>query len=282
MRPLRNVPVVKTTAPHPSLTPASVSTAATRPTGVAVFPRSVLEYAAFRDLGVRTMTVERAEAIRPAEPPKDTVYFTVTHRGAETAVALAYGAPPPRVFAFRRVSDGQAQNAALAICAALWLGTPPEKIQERLGGWQPARLRGEIRQDGDRLLYLDCYNANPASMADALAAFAEIAPADAPRLYLLGCMAELGPESPAHHRTLGRSLPLRAGDRALVLGDEAGEVVSGARERPGPAADVRAVADRAAMAAELAAWSGAAFVKGSRRYALEKILEREAAAEPTC
>jgi UDP-N-acetylmuramoyl-tripeptide--D-alanyl-D-alanine ligase len=92
-------------------------------------------------------------------------------------VAVAYGLPPPLVFTLRRVSDGMAQNAVLAICAALWLGVPHARIQSRLSGWQPAALRGEIRREGNRLLYLDCYNANPASMADALSAFQAIAPA---------------------------------------------------------------------------------------------------------
>jgi len=62
--------------------------------------------------------------IRPAEPPKDKVYFAITQRGENTAIALAYGPPPPLVFTLRRVSDGMAQNAALALCAALWLGVP--------------------------------------------------------------------------------------------------------------------------------------------------------------
>ena len=45
-------------------------------------------------------------------------------------------------------------------------------LQARLCEWRPAALRGELREVGGHLLYLDCYNANPASMADALEAFA--------------------------------------------------------------------------------------------------------------
>jgi UDP-N-acetylmuramoyl-tripeptide--D-alanyl-D-alanine ligase len=187
----------------------AVLPAATRPAGVAIFPQQAAAYSPFRELGVRTLVVERAEAILPAEPPKDRVYFTVTQRGDSTAVDLAYG-PPSNVFTFRRVTDGMAQNAALAICAALWLGVARESIQARFAGWQPAKLRGEIRQDAGRLLYLDCYNANPASMADALENFASIVPTTEPRLYIIGCMEELGPEAATHHRRLGRSLPLRA------------------------------------------------------------------------
>jgi UDP-N-acetylmuramoyl-tripeptide--D-alanyl-D-alanine ligase len=251
----------------------AVLPAATRASGVAIFSRETAAHAPFRALGVRTMLVARAEVVRPAEPPDDTVYFAVSHRGAETAVALAYGKPPPLTFVFRRVSDGMAQNVALALCAALWLGVAPAELQARLRGWGPAALRGEIRRVDGKLLYLDCYNANPASMADALGVFGEIAPASAPRLYLLGCMEELGPEAPAHHRALGRSLPLRAGDRVLVIGTHAAAVQAGAAEQGSDAAAaVRVVDALAPMTEALAAWSGAVFVKGSRRYALEGVL----------
>ena len=251
----------------------AVLPAAVRPAGVAIFPRQCAEFAAFRELDVRQMVIERAEVIRPAEPPKDKVYFSVTHRGDATAVALAYGPPPPLTFTFRRVSDGMAQNAVLAICAALWLGVECEKIQTRLADWQPAKLRGELRRDGERLLYLDCYNANPASMADALDAFYSVAPADQPRLFVLGGMEELGRESEMFHRALGRSLRLRPGDFLFVIGAEAEAVRTGALESGAHAARIAVVGSLEPIATLVADWRGAVFVKGSRRYQLEKAVE---------
>jgi UDP-N-acetylmuramoyl-tripeptide--D-alanyl-D-alanine ligase len=256
--------------------------AATRTSGVAIFAKPTAEFLAFRELGVRTMVVERAEAIRPAEPPKDRVYFAITHRGDETAVALAYGPPPPLSFTLRRVSDGQAQNAALAICAALWLGIPRADIQARLHLWQPAKLRGEIRRENGRLLYLDCYNANPASMADALQTFAAIAPPEEPRLYVLGGMEELGPEAPALHRALGRSLQLRDADRVFVIGPHAHAVCAGILDRGDFTAQIRIVSALEPVATAVEEWRGAVFVKGSRRYALEKILEVQTSLPLTC
>ncbi len=255
----------------------AVLPAAVRPAGVAIFPRQCAEFSAFRELNVRQMVVERADALRPAEPPKDKVYFTVTQRGEATAVALAYGAPPPLVFTFRRVSDGMAQNAALAVCAALWLGVSKELIQARIGAWQPAKLRGEVRREDGRLLYLDCYNANPASMADALEAFYELAPAEEPRLFVLGGMEELGAEAEVFHRALGRGLRLRAQDFLCAIGDHAAAVRAGAMES-GARPERIAVGTKAEeVTARFAEWRGAVFVKGSRRYALEKILKAEAA-----
>lgn len=255
----------------------AVLPAALRPAGVAIFPRQCAEFAGFRDLEVHRMVLERADVIRPAEPPKDKVFFTLSHRDDSTSVALAYGRPPPLTFTFRRVSDGMAQNAALAICAALWLGVAPATIQARLGRWQAARLRGEVRRDRNRLLYLDCYNANPASMADALEAFQGIAPPDQPRLFVLGGMEELGAEAEAHHRQLGRSLRLRPHDAVVLIGDHAAAVRAGVVERHLSAAQIEIVTSLDLIAARVAGWRGAVFIKGSRRYALEKVVDGGAA-----
>lgn len=260
----------------------AVLPAATRAAGVAIFPKSVAEFSAFRDLTVQKLVVERAEVVRPAEPPKDKVFFAVSHRGEETAVSMAYGPPPPLVFTMRRVSDGQAQNAALAICAALCVGVPREKIQQRLREWKPAKLRGEIRREKGRLLYLDCYNANPASMADALRTFVDVAPRGEPRLYVLGCMAELGPEAAEYHRELGRSLQLGENDQVMVIGEHAQDVSAGLLERGDFARQIQVVSSLDAMASTFAEWHGAVFVKGSRRYQLEKILEAPSSLPQPC
>jgi UDP-N-acetylmuramyl pentapeptide synthase len=256
----------------------AVLPAATRAAGVALFSRETSEYEPFRDLGVRAMVIERADVLRPAEPPKDTVYFTVTQRADETAVALAYGPPPPRNFVFRRVSDGMAQNAVLAICAALWLGVSPEVIQQRLRHWKPARLGGVFRRVSGRLLFLVCYNANPSSMADALTVFDALATRDLPRLYVIGCMEELGDDAAAYHRSLGETLELRAGDRAFVIGANASDVRAGAIQSGVNADQIEIVASTAIVADVVQQWRGAVFVKGSRKYQLEKVLEQSAAA----
>ena len=252
--------------------------AAVRTAGVAVFPRHCEQFSAFRDLDVRRMVVEAADVVRPAAPPKDRVFFAVTQRGDSTALAIAYGEPPPLLFTLRRVSTGMAQNAVLAICAALWLGVPAEVIQERLSAWRPAQWRGELRRDGGRLVYLDCYNANPASMADALDTFDALAPAGQPRAYVLGCMEELGPRAADYHRELGRTLRLRPDDRLFIVGDQAEALREGVLEN-GPADGQIVIAAGAAAARPLLAnFLGAIFLKGSRRHHLEQALDLEEAA----
>jgi UDP-N-acetylmuramoyl-tripeptide--D-alanyl-D-alanine ligase len=218
------------------------------------------------------VVVERVEVLRSGEPAKNRVYFAVSHRADATVLQLAHTGQT-REYALRRVSDGMAQNAALAIVAARWLGVTGELVQTRLPQWQPARLRGEIRWLDGRLLYLDCYNANPASMADAIAAFQSIAPVTAPRLFVLGCMEELGAEAPAHHQALGRALPLRENDQLFVIGTHAHDVCAGVLQQGDFTRQIQIVSTLEPVAAFLADWRGSVFVKGSRRYQLEKILE---------
>jgi UDP-N-acetylmuramoyl-tripeptide--D-alanyl-D-alanine ligase len=255
----------------------SVLPAHVRASGLALFPRECAQFAAFRDLAVRTITVEPAEVLRPAEPPRDRVYFTITQRGDTTAIALAYGPPPPLVFALGRVTSGMAQNAVLAICAALWLGVPRDVIQRRLDDYAPTRLRGEIRREPGRLLYLDCYNANPASMRDALEAFVEIASDGEPRLYVLGCMEELGPEAGRYHHELGLALKLGPRDRVYVTGGEAAAVRAGALAAGVPPEQIEVVNSLEPLARVVADFRGAIFIKGSRRYRLEQMVDRTAA-----
>jgi UDP-N-acetylmuramoyl-tripeptide--D-alanyl-D-alanine ligase len=252
---------------------------ALRPTGVAVFPKPCTQFAAFHDLFVNQLVLERSAVLRPATQPRHTIQFNVLQRPAETVIVIAYGPPPPAMFKLRRVTDGMAQNAALALTTALHLGVAPATLQARLAAWSPPALRGEIRHEDGRLLYLDCYNANPASMADALATFHAIAPPGEPRLYVLGCMEELGPEAPARHRALGRSLHLRPGDRLLVIGLQANEVCAGVLEQGDFSRQIQIVSSLEPAAAALAEWRGAVFVKGSRRYQLERALAGAVARE---
>ena len=246
---------------------------AVRPNGVALFPKACTQFAAFRDLFVNQLVLERSTVLRPATLPQHTIHFNLLQRPEETSVVIAYGPPPPHLFRLRRVTDGMAQNIALALVVGLRLGFAPHTLQARLATWSPAKLRGEIRREDGRLLYLDCYNANPASMADALATFAGVAPPDAPRLYVLGCMEELGPDSAIYHRQLGRTLHLRRGDFLFALGPQAGALREGLLENGNDPAQVAVLPDLAPVRERLAGFKGAVFLKGSRRYQLETVLD---------
>jgi len=246
--------------------------AANRPGGVAVFPVSCWTHGPFRTLANPLLLVSEGEGT--PETAARTAKFSAVHRPDRTEVTL----DGRRRFNLRRVSAGMAQNAALALTLASELGVKDATLQTRLSGWQPSPWRGELRPCGEAMVYCDFYNANPASMADALDAFNGAVDADLPRLYVLGSMEELGAESPAYHRQLGRWLHLRPGDFLFTLGSQAAALREGLLENGNDPAQIAIVADVVPVRERLAGFKGAVFLKGSRRYQLETVLDPHAVA----
>ena len=150
-------------------------------------------------------------------------------------------------------------------------------MQERLGAWSPSKWRGELRTVGAASVYCDFYNANPASMADSIDAFNGLVRAGQPRLYVLGSMEELGPDAPEFHRALGRTLHLQRGDFLFAIGAQAAALREGLLENGNDPAQIAVIADLQPVRDRLVNFAGAAFLKGSRRYRLETILEPAAA-----
>jgi UDP-N-acetylmuramoyl-tripeptide--D-alanyl-D-alanine ligase len=246
--------------------------AANRTGGLAVFPVGCWAFEPFRALPNPLVLVPANEAMVRVDGR--TVTFTVLHRPERTEVTLG----GKRTFILRRVSGGMAQNAALALSLASELGVGDAVLQARLANWRPSKWRGELQPVGDALVYADFYNANPASMADAIGAFAGLVRADLPRIYVLGCMEELGAGSANYHRQLGRSLLLRPGDFLFVIGDQAAAVRAGLLENGNDPAQIAVVTEVAPVRERLAGFKGAVFLKASRRYQLETVLDPAAAA----
>jgi UDP-N-acetylmuramoyl-tripeptide--D-alanyl-D-alanine ligase len=240
--------------------------AANREGGLAVFPASCWQYPQFQALTNARVLVPEGEQL-PALAGTGLGY-SVSQLAGRTRITLG----AKRIFTLRRVSPGMAQNTALALALASELGVGDAVLQARLTGWQPTPWRGEVRTVGDAVIYCDFYNANPASMADAIEAFNGTVPPERPRLYVLGCMEELGDDSVAYHRLLGRQLQLRRGDFLYVLGSQAAALRDGLLEGGNAADQVEIVTDLAAVREQLATYKGAVFLKGSRRYQLETVL----------
>lgn len=239
--------------------------------GLAVLPWSVWEHEPFRHLVAETC-VAVPSGIEPDVRAERAhfVSYTVHHDAGHTELVLRSG-ERSRHFRLRRVSDGMAQNAVLALLLASALGVDDEQLRGRIAAWAPANLRGELRDLDGRPVFLDCYNANPASMADSLASFLQLVPAAQPRLYVLGGMEELGSGAADYHRRLGAGLRLRDGDLAVVIGPYAAAVEEGILAAGNARSQVRIAADLDAIRAVLAGFTGAVFVKGSRRFRLETL-----------
>ena len=245
---------------------------AVRSGGLQVFPVSCYAYAPFRALANPLVLVPANEAMVRVEGA--TIIFTVLHRPDRTEVTLG----AKRTFILRRVSSGMAQNAALALALASELGVDDTTLQARLSTWQPSKWRGEMQRVGEAEVYCDFYNANPASMQDAILAFTSLARAELPRLYVIGGMEELGEHAAEFHQQLGRTMLLRPGDFLFTIGTHAAALREGLLENGNNPAQIAVVTELAPVRAKLATFRGAAFIKGSRRYQLETVLDPHASA----
>jgi len=248
-------------------TEKSVLAAAVRAGGWQVFPASCLAFEPFRALKNPLVLLPENKDMTKVSGRR--LKFNVFHRPDRTEVTL----DGKRRFILRRVSSGMAQNAALALALASELGVEDVTLQSRAENWQPSKWRGELRQVGEASVYCDFYNANPASMTDAIDAFNRSVSADRPRLYVLGCMEELGDASADYHQQLGRTMHLRRGDFIFIIGDQASALREGLLENGNDAAQVSVITDLAAVRERLTTFNGAVFLKGSRRYRLETALD---------
>ncbi|HET8538337.1 MAG TPA: UDP-N-acetylmuramoyl-tripeptide--D-alanyl-D-alanine ligase [Anaeromyxobacter sp.] len=167
-----------------------------------------------------------------------------------------------------------AANAAAAAAAAIALGCTDREIARGLAAVRPVgrRLRLETLASGVTLLD-DCYNANPASMAAALATLAGLAGPGRRAVAVLGDMLELGAFETEAHRALGAEAA-RSGVSALAsFGPRSRVTAEAARAaglEPFHTEDVDALVRwaRATLAP-----GDVLLVKGSRGMKLERLVE---------
>lgn len=156
-------------------------------------------------------------------------------------------------------------NTLAAAAVAAELGMPPAAIAERLSGrlrLSPRRMDVFTRTDGVTVID-DSYNANPASMAAALDALAELGRAWR-TIAVLGYMAELGDAEADAHRELGE-LAARYGIDVVIAVEDVAAGIATAAAAAG--AEATAVPDQATAIDTLDALlqSGdVVLVKGSR------------------
>ena len=91
-------------------------------------------------------------------------------------------------------------NFLAAISFGITFNIKPDKINEAISEYTPDNNRSQIKKTEHNTLILDCYNANPSSMTNALESFSQIKQTN--KLAIIGDMLELGNESVKEHQTI--------------------------------------------------------------------------------
>ncbi len=160
-------------------------------------------------------------------------------------------------------------DACAALAAAHAAGASVVDSLRGLARTMPMSMRGEVVELGGRHVIVDCYNANPASMAAALRTLAERAHGS-PAIAVLGDMLELGDHAPSAHKEIGE-LAKQLGIKVIALGDHAGTVTNAAGGESMVVLTHEDAADAALSETDKS--GGWILLKGSRGMRLEKVLE---------
>ena len=173
---------------------------------------------------------------------------------------------------------GALLSTLAALAAADAVGVDPAALAPRLARAPHRPLRMEARKLGEIDWVLDCYNASPESTLLALAFLREV-PHPGRRILVLGALGELGEHSGVIHQDLGR----RAGAFPVVLfvGEDARAALTANRASALSSEIVDWVPDAEAAAEWLRVRlrpGDLVLLKGSRRMALERVVERLAPA----
>ncbi len=167
-------------------------------------------------------------------------------------------------------------NALAATAVGLTLGLAPGETAAALERFRPIHRRSQVvtLKSGVHLLN-DCYNANPGSMAMALATLMELR--DSGRTAAaLGDMLELGAGAAADHRELGRRAARLGLNLLVIYGSFCQEVADGAAEAglaPDHIFPVASRADGARILQERLAPGDWLLVKGSRSMHMEGLID---------
>ena len=165
-------------------------------------------------------------------------------------------------------------NALAAAAAALTAGLTVKEIKQGLEAFSPVKMRMEVLDIGGVRVINDAYNANPASMAASLNAFASVK--EGRRIAVLGDMLELGPSASKAHFDVGRLAGAEGMALLVLMGEHAAETAKGALESGMDEADV-VVADGPEAAAEALSErlrkGDHVLVKGSRGMRMERVIE---------
>jgi UDP-N-acetylmuramoyl-tripeptide--D-alanyl-D-alanine ligase len=165
------------------------------------------------------------------------------------------------------------KNALAAIAVCKELGAGNSEIKTGLESVKPLFGRGQIIE-GPVTILLDCYNANPHSMLEALEFLKEIE-WQGRRIGVFGAMKELGSYEGEAHRTLGEWILQKKLDGVFLYG-EAMETVYRLLKSSAPSVPVFLEQKLEALALRLKEFlkeGDIVLIKGSRSLELERVVK---------
>jgi UDP-N-acetylmuramoyl-tripeptide--D-alanyl-D-alanine ligase len=163
-------------------------------------------------------------------------------------------------------------NALGAISVARELGVPNAVIRDGLEAVTPLFGRSQILR-GPVTVIVDCYNANPDSMGQALSFVSDV-PWKGRKIVVLGGMRELGAGTAQAHRSIGERLRDSSFDLVYLVGaemEQTWKAVAGSAAAP----RTRWFAELEGLGVELAARAAEGdlvLLKGSRGLEMERLL----------
>ncbi len=167
-------------------------------------------------------------------------------------------------------------NALCAVAIACLFGVEVRQIKEALEKFKPFPMRMEVVPlKGGVTLINDAYNASPYSTELALEALGE-AKGRGRAIAVLGDMLELGSFTQEAHEQVGRKVSELSIDFLLALGEEASTAVQSAIRHGFPMTRARVVENHSeaiSLLTEMIQDGDWILIKGSRRMAMEKIVE---------
>ncbi len=169
----------------------------------------------------------------------------------------------------------QIYNALAAAAVGFTLGLSPGHISSSLAQFQSLEKRSQLHyHDSGFVIYNDCYNANPGSMAMALQTLANLKNRGK-SVAALGDMLELGQSTVQAHKEVGALAARLDVDLLVLCGNYKDLIKEGAVAAGMSAACIHAVSSHAAAARvvkEFCRPGDMLLIKGSRGARMEKLL----------
>ena len=249
---------------------------AVKPGGLTIFPDTCLKYPQFNDIDNPAWVVTRNPNLCLKSGQQMAAHYWIEDsEGEHDSLLLCVEGPEEislRLF-LPRMSEGMIRNAVMAILAATHLGVSSQNIQSRLNSWEAGERRGQWTQSLGRAVFVDCYNANPASMLDSARFFDESTSDQNTRTFVIGTMNELGSGSAEMHREVAAQIPLRKSDVVACVGEFAHAIAAGVSERAENVTDILVFSDVEKLVDDWVRFRGPIFLKGSRGLKLERLLD---------